>query len=226
MALVEASFSVGELLESFVSMVAAIARLSDSTESRVMAENVQNAVVGHESARGSLIDASLGVGVVFVSEVVKGERLRSVINELDNLIELLERNDRHNGSENLVGHKLRGQLGVEDDSRLNVLQLLVVILFVPAINDFASGCLDTFDHSLPVEVVDHLGLAVRSFRREDLFAKGFASVDERLLKRLVNENKVRSNAGLSRVLELTSTDFVDSVGHVTALINDSRAFAS
>ena len=42
MALVEASFSVGELLESFVSMVAAISRLSDSTESRVMAENVQD----------------------------------------------------------------------------------------------------------------------------------------------------------------------------------------
>jgi len=225
-ALEKASFSVGELLESFVSVVAAITRLSDSTESRVVAENVQDAVVSHESARGSLINASLGVCVVFVSEVVKGERLGLVINELDNLIEMLEGDDRHNGSENFVGHELRVQLRVEDDSRLNVLQLLVVILLVSAVYDFASGSLDTFDHSVPVKVVDHFGLVLRSFSREDLFAKGFASVDERLLERLVDEDKVRSNAGLSRILELTSADFVDSVRHITALINDGRAFAS
>ena len=129
--------------------------------------------------------ATLGVGTVLVTIVIEGKGLISIINEINDLIEVFVSNDRHNGSEDLVSHNLRVEVRVVDDSGLDVLHLSGREL-LSSVDNVTSGSLDASLHSVPVQFVDHLALFSGSSSREDFFAEGFASINEGLFERLMD----------------------------------------
>ena len=203
-----------------------ISTLSDATEAKCMATNMQGHLVGDEGATGCLIAYRCGIRTTSVAKIVDGKRLVPIIDELDDLTNILERKDGHDRSKNLLLHQLRVQIRLQNHRRLDMAHFLV---HFTSTNKCSTGAIDQIFDSISMEVIDHFSLILCAFRLAlpiHLLESDLDPLYEVFNLGLVHEDVVGSDADLPRVESLPEGGLCSREVNLSIVVDDHWALAS